>query len=182
MPRFALLALVAAALLLGAARPAGAHFAPKAPAPWKKMSKQQKARWLHALKRNARAEARQGVAPKLHRRQARQAERWLRKLRRPAAPHWSFWRLTQIWLASKIASVSAGDPWPNCPDPFAGGGSWDDMARCEARGTFESLGPRAWGVDPPGFYRCALQFDPGWEPRYSSELRQRFGVSKVCPS
>ncbi len=185
MKRIALLALAAAAL--AAPAPASAHFSPPAPKPWHAMTSRQKGQWLLKLKAHARWGARHAAtraSRRDHRRQLGQVRGWLRKLHarqvRPE-PHWSFWRVAQIWLAEKIADGSSGDPWPSCPDPRAGGGSWDDTARCEARGTFESIGDAAWGVDPPGFYRCALQFAPSWEPKYAGELRRRFGVAKVCP-
>lgn len=98
----------------------------------------------------------------------------------PKQPTWAFWRLAQIWLAQKIAPFHS-DAWPNCPDPYAGDGGWDDTAHCEARGTFESIGVMAWAVDPPGGYRCALQFAHHWERAYAAELQRRFGVRKVCP-
>jgi hypothetical protein len=72
------------------------------------------------------------------------------------------WRARQIAAAEAIGRESAGDPWPNCPDPFDGGGSWDDTVRCENGGSW---------LDTPGYFRCGLQFLPAWE--------QRFG--RLCP-
>lgn len=43
-------------------------------------------------------------------------------------------RESQIAAAEWIAENSINDPWPNCPDPYDGGGSWDDTARCENGG------------------------------------------------
>jgi hypothetical protein len=73
------------------------------------------------------------------------------------------WRARQIAAAEVIGRESTGDPWPNCPDPFDGGGSWDDTVQCENGGSW---------LDTPGFYRCGLQFDPMWE--------RRFG--RLCPA
>jgi hypothetical protein len=61
-----------------------------------------------------------------------------------------------------IARESGGDPWPMCPDPFDGGGSWNDTVACENSGNW---------YDSAGYYRCGLQFDPIWE--------RRFG--RLCP-
>jgi|SRR5688572_26321721 len=42
---------------------------------------------------------------------------------------------SQIKAAEIIGSQSAGDPWPNCPDPYDGSGaSWEDTADCESDG------------------------------------------------
>jgi hypothetical protein len=67
------------------------------------------------------------------------------------------WIAKQIAAAEDIARKSGGDPWPNCPDPFDGGGSWQDTADCENHGSW---------MDSPGYYRCGLQFDPMWERVY----------------
>lgn len=45
------------------------------------------------------------------------------------------------------------DPWPNCPDPYDGRGSWQDTKNCESPGM-------SWFVDPPGYYCGPLQMDP----------------------
>lgn len=74
----------------------------------------------------------------------------------------SFWVARQIAAATVIGRESGGDPWPNCPDPFDGGGSWWDTVQCENGGSW---------MDSPGYYRCGLQFEPGWE--------RRFG--RLCP-
>ena len=77
----------------------------------------------------------------------------------PATP----WYISkQIWAANILGRESSGDPWPNCPDPYDGGGSWYDTVACENTGNW---------LDSPGYYRCGLQFDPGWE--------RRFG--RLCP-
>lgn len=42
---------------------------------------------------------------------------------------------SQIRAAEIIGSQSAGDPWPNCPDPYDGSGAtWSDTADCESGG------------------------------------------------
>jgi hypothetical protein len=92
-------------------------------------------------------------------RRHRMAHRMKRAVCRPATP----WYVTkQIWAANILGAESAGDPWPNCPDPFDGGGSWYATVGCENNGNW---------LDSPGYYRCGLQFDPGWE--------RRFG--RLCP-
>lgn len=82
----------------------------------------------------------------------------------PQPPTYSreYWIQRQIAVATAIGSASRGDPWPNCPDPFDGTGSWYDTAACENGGNW---------YDSPGYYRCGLQFDPGWERKYG----------KLCP-
>jgi len=82
------------------------------------------------------------------------------------------WYVTkQIRAATVIGRESRGDPWPNCPDPFDGGGSWSKTVACENRAYHERYGyPREW-LDSPGYYRCGLQFAPSWE--------RRFG--RLCP-
>jgi hypothetical protein len=78
-------------------------------------------------------------------------------------PTIDYWVGRQIWAADIIGSESAGDPWPNCPDPHDGSGSsWYDTVNCENGGNW---------YDSPGYYRCGLQFDPMWE--------RRFG--RLCP-
>ena len=69
------------------------------------------------------------------------------------------WYITkQIWAGNILGRESAGDPWPNCPDPYDGGGySWYDTVGCENGGNW---------LDSPGFYRCGLQFHPNWEIRF----------------
>ena len=69
------------------------------------------------------------------------------------------WYVTkQIWAGNILGRESAGDPWPNCPDPYDGGGySWTDTVNCENGGNW---------LDSPGFYRCGLQFHPNWETRF----------------
>lgn len=74
----------------------------------------------------------------------------------------SYWIGRQIYAATVIGRESAGDPWPNCPDPFDGGGSWDATVACENGGDW---------LDSPGYFRCGLQFEPMWE--------RRFG--RLCP-
>lgn len=64
----------------------------------------------------------------------------------------------QILIATKIGRESRSDPWPNCPDPIWNGArSWSVTVACENHGSW---------LDSPGYYRCGLQFDPGWERRY----------------
>lgn len=81
-----------------------------------------------------------------------------------AASRCTPWYVTaQIRAATIIGRESRGDPWPNCPDPFDGGGhTWADTVNCENGGSWR---------DSPGFYRCGLQFHPDWE--------RRFG--RLCP-
>lgn len=77
------------------------------------------------------------------------------------------WYVTkQIRVANLIGAAATIDPWPNCPDPFFGGGSWYDTVACENRAYHELYGyPREF-LDSPGPYRCGLQFDPSWERKY----------------
>lgn len=92
---------------------------------------------------------------------------------RDASSRCTPWYVTkQIWAGNILGRESAGDPWPNCPDPWDGSGStWMDTVACENRRYFELYGyPRAF-LDSPGFYRCGLQFHPDWE--------RRFG--RLCP-
>jgi hypothetical protein len=107
------------------------------------------------------------------RREIRRANVWVRVLRRELAETRAAleprrvlagvdWRARQIAAAEVIGRESTGDPWPNCPDPFDGGGSWDDTVQCENGGNW---------LDTPGYFRCGLQFDPAWE--------ERFG--RLCP-
>jgi hypothetical protein len=69
------------------------------------------------------------------------------------------WYVTrQMWAGGILGRESAGDPWPNCPDPYDGSGSsWTDTVACENGGSW---------LDSPGFYRCGLQFHPSWEIRF----------------
>lgn len=66
------------------------------------------------------------------------------------------WYVTkQIRVAEIIGHESKTDPWPNCPDPiWNGASSWQVTVNCENGGNW---------LDSPGYYRCGLQFDPGWE-------------------
>lgn len=91
----------------------------------------------------------------------RTALRWhtgmLARYKARLAPPVDYWITRQITIATKIAQESGGDPWPNCPDPFDGSGTWQDTVNCENGGNW---------YDSPGYYRCGLQFDPGWEIKY----------------
>lgn len=100
---------------------------------------------------------------------AKQAKRWscravrwlsreIGETRRALLPDWA---AIQIRYATMIAEASGGDPWPNCPDPYDGSGSWHDTVRCENGGNW---------LDSPGYYRCGLQFDPGWEYKYKRKF------------
>lgn len=109
------------------------------------------------------------------RRELRRARIWVRIVTRELAETRAAlqpdWAALQIAAATVIGRESGGDPWPNCPDPFDGGGSWFDTVKCENKKMFQLYGfPRAW-LDSPGYFRCGLQFDPGWE--------RRFG--RLCP-
>jgi hypothetical protein len=106
---------------------------------------------------------------RVHKRWACHAIGWLmRELRQtrhalyPIHDRTGYWIARQIWAANQIGSSSAGDPWPHCPDPHDGRGSWQDTVNCENGGNW---------MDSPGYYRCGLQFDPMWE--------RRFG--RLCP-
>lgn len=71
-------------------------------------------------------------------------------------------KVTVSWIAKQIRvaniiGAGPGDPWPHCPDPFDGGGSWQRTVNCENSGNW---------YDSPGYYRCGLQFDPMWERKY----------------
>jgi hypothetical protein len=97
-----------------------------------------------------------------HRKQMAWTRRELRetltKLRaRAAVASTSYWINKQIMAAEAIARSSGGDPWPNCPDPHDGGGSWQDTVNCENSGNW---------YDSPGYFRCGLQFEPRWETVY----------------
>jgi hypothetical protein len=67
------------------------------------------------------------------------------------------WVSKQIYAATVIGRESGGDPWPNCPDPFDGDGSWQSTVDCENNGSW---------YDSPGYFRCGLQFEPFWEKRF----------------
>jgi hypothetical protein len=76
----------------------------------------------------------------------------------------SGWAAVQMMYGNRLAADSAGDPWPNCPDPHDGSGaSWYATVACENNGSW---------LDSPGYYRCGLQFDPMWE---------RFYGRRFCP-
>lgn len=88
----------------------------------------------------------------------------LLETRRALRPAVTDWAAIQMHYGNRLAADSAGDPWPNCPDPHDGSGSsWYDTVQCENGGSW---------LDSPGYYRCGLQFDPMWERHY----RRRF-----CP-
>jgi len=93
----------------------------------------------------------------------RRTIRWLSSIREaPRAVNVDYWVEKQIHAANILGAESAGDPWPNCPDPYDGRGSWQATVNCENNGNW---------YDSPGYYRCGLQFDPMWE--------RRFG--RLCP-
>lgn len=71
----------------------------------------------------------------------------------------NYWIHKQIAIATKIGRESRADPWPNCPDPIWNGPryTWQDTVNCENNGNW---------YDSPGYYRCGLQFNPGWERVY----------------
>ncbi len=72
-----------------------------------------------------------------------------------------------IAAAEQIKRESPGsDPWPNCPDPYDGGGfSWQDTKDCESPGY-------SWSEDPPGYFCGPLQVDPQWW----QHVIRRYGV------
>jgi len=72
-------------------------------------------------------------------------------------PKIDYWVAKQIRVAEMIGRSARKDPWPNCPDPYDGSGSWSDTVNCENGGNW---------YDSAGYYRCGLQFDPMWEIRY----------------
>ena len=88
----------------------------------------------------------------------------------------AFWAARQIEVAEKIGADARRrglpSPWPRCPDPYdLKGHSWWDTVKCENRAYWERFRDgRVW-LDPPGYYRCGLQFDPMWE--------RKFG--RLCP-
>jgi hypothetical protein len=57
------------------------------------------------------------------------------------------------------------DPWPNCPDPFDGRGSWDDLKRCES-------GTAPWTVGRLAGYCGPLQI----HLRYWAHIIRRWGL------
>lgn len=91
-----------------------------------------------------------------HQRHRQAQQRYLRA-HRARTVSYEGWAARQIAAAEAIARSSGGDPWPNCPDPYDGGGSWQATVDCENGGNW---------LDSPGFYRCGLQFDPHWETVY----------------
>ena len=103
------------------------------------------------------------------------------KVLRPTTPAvvktQAWWVRRQIEVATILGTDGqrqGTDPWPNCADPFDSPRyTWRHTLACENRATVERLGvwdPRAW-LDPPGYFRCGLQFEPRWERRYG----------KLCP-
>lgn len=80
----------------------------------------------------------------------------------------SKWIAAGEWLAQLAQNEGYPDPWPNCPDPYFDGSSWDATAACEGGGNW------ALGVThgASGTYCGPLQFHPGWW----AILRSRFGL------
>lgn len=107
------------------------------------------------------------LGARAHKRWSCKAVVWLareleetREALRPPTPDWIE---LQIWLAEKIGPLH-DDAWPNCNDPFDSRQfTWQDTVNCENQGSW---------YDSPGYYRCGLQFDPGWERKYHI---------RVCP-
>lgn len=92
-----------------------------------------------------------------HRKAAVWLKRELHETERAMRPK-TDWAAIQMRYGRLLALASAGDPWPNCPDPYDGSGaSWYDTVACENNGSW---------LDSPGYYRCGLQFDPMWERHY----------------
>lgn len=93
------------------------------------------------------------------------AEKWLkREIEKTKARLTPSWIDIQIYYATIIGRNATKDPWPKCSDPIWNPGStWQDTVNCENSGNW---------YDSPGYYRCGLQFDPGWEVH--------FGV-RFCP-
>lgn len=91
--------------------------------------------------------------------------KWVTILERELAEtqHAISWKSTDYWIKRQIEVATIigpmhADAWPNCPDPFDGGGyTWQDTVNCENGGNW---------YDSDGFYRCGLQFDPQWERIY----------------
>jgi hypothetical protein len=93
-----------------------------------------------------------------HRKAAVWIKRELAETERALRPPVTNWAAIQMRYGDRLAADSAGDPWPNCPDPHDGSGaSWQDTVNCENNGSW---------LDSPGYYRCGLQFDPMWERYY----------------
>jgi hypothetical protein len=149
-----------------ATQDAGAHLIRVAPKPSRSMLENRAARqaesYAHAkyvCRHGARANQRWHCA----------AKTWIQRewnetmnLLRPTATPYSSWVAIQIHYATLIAQASAGDPWPNCSDPYDGSGaSWSDTVGCENNGNW---------YDSPGYYRCGLQFDPMWERHYGRKF------------
>ncbi len=87
---------------------------------------------------------------------------WLKKVvARKSERSVGYWAAIQIHYATLIAKGATLDPWPNCPDPYFNGASWFDTVACENHGNW---------LDSPGYYRCGLQFDPGWERHYGRKF------------
>jgi hypothetical protein len=104
-----------------------------------------------------------------HRRWACRARAWisieLAETRRALLPPAVATSARMVAAAEQVAAESAGDPWPNCPDPHDGSGSWQATKNCESPGY-------GWGEDPPGYYCGPLQLDPViW-----SHVIRRWGV------
>jgi len=77
----------------------------------------------------------------------------------PTEPDWIAIQIHYAELIGQGGDAGGTDPWPNCPDPYDHAGhSWYDTVACE--------NPVYGWYDGPGYYRCGLQFDPGWERRY----------------
>lgn len=113
---------------------------------------------------HARYVARHGA--RANQRWHRLAVRWLTvellETRRALRPPVTDWATIQMHYGDLLARASAGDPWPNCPDPHDGSGSsWYDTVNCENGGNW---------LDSPGYYRCGLQFDPMWESHYGRKF------------
>lgn len=86
---------------------------------------------------------------------------WLKRVLQRTAPRpvlsLNYWIARQIAAATSIAHGASIDPWPNCPDPFFNGASWQALVNCENSGNW---------YDSPGYFRCGLQFVPSWENVY----------------
>lgn len=183
LPRFGRWFWVVVVLVVGlmvAAYPSDAHLVKVKPQAGKSKLEQRFARQTENLY-HARYVCRRGGGA--HRLWAcRAATGWLLREWRetraalvPPAVGIEVWKQKQIWAAEQIgraADLAGTDPWPNCPDPYDHRGhSWHDTVTCENRGFWERYGDdRVW-LDPPGYYRCGLQFKPSWE--------EKFG--RLCP-
>jgi hypothetical protein len=88
----------------------------------------------------------------------------------PRLPSISEWARKQMRVAELIGRQGDRDntdPWPNCNDPYDHRGhSWWDTVKCENTAFWQIYGDERVWLDPPGFYRCGLQFDPMWEREY----------------